>query len=538
MHLLVLVVWLATGLASAEQATHGEPTVEALIKQAIEDRYLFTEFDAAETILLDAVTACKNAGCPKETLARAWMYLGIVRENGLRRSAAALQAFDSALSTDPEVLLDLDLAGAGSEKLWALAQERARAQKPGAHDARHQAKLDEANRALRCTPRVLEALPGKRLPIVCQLPPQAERLTVHFLEFGEARWQRIALVPEVSSNELAGDARRAHALLPCSATAYAGPLRVYVEARASDGRVVESLGSKPMPLVIDVRADASVEHVLSNGKAPPSCKRQAVCPPGFPCADRGETCDVDDDCKEGLACQRPHPGERGACQQPKVPETTSPPAHWFGVHAGLDVLRLPTGRRLCSVETQNRADRDYDCYLDSKPYPDSIGAPAANGQAGTVDGGFSAGTLRALGSYSWRMTDRLGLGARAGVTFFGPPNKFMPVHVELEAHYALVTDQRAFWQPYAGLAGGLAEADAGIALDVDDQNHANGNISRQPVQAFTSAGPWFVALSLGSRLLVSDRFALQLEAQAAVFLPQKEVVLRPTLGVVMGLPGT
>lgn len=525
-----------TALADATQGEGSDRSAEVLIKEAIEEHYLFTEFDVAERMLLDALATCQEH-CRKETRARIWMYLGIVRASGLDQSDQALRAFDWALAENPSITLDLDLAGAAVQRLWTTARERKRSSHAQPKHTTREPEPGLRRGALRCTPRVLEAPPRQRLPIDCRRPAQAQRLLVRYLEFGESKWHEMELLSVEPSGSQGRDAQRMHALLPCSATAYSGPLRFYIVALGPDARVVESLGSMRSPLVLDVRDDASVTHALPNGNKPPSCKQQASCPPGFPCAALGESCEVEGDCKEGLSCQHPGPGERGTCQRPKTPVTDGPPVHWFGLHAGLDLVPLPSGRRLCSAESQSNPDSDYDCYLDSQPYPDSIGAPAANGEAGAIDGGFTAGTLRLLASYSWRATPWLALGARAGWAVLGAPDEFMPVHLEIETNYLFVEDPRAFLQPFASLSGGLAEVGAGMAVEVDDENYASGAVSKQPVRAFTSAGPWFAALGLGSRLAFGEHVAIQLDAQVSWLLPEKRFAVRPSLGVTAGLAG-
>ena len=58
------------------------------IDEAINTHYLATDFDKAEGVLAGTVKACEDK-CSPQTLARAWMYIGIVRGSGKSNIAGA-----------------------------------------------------------------------------------------------------------------------------------------------------------------------------------------------------------------------------------------------------------------------------------------------------------------------------------------------------------------------------------------------------------------------------------------------------------------
>jgi len=92
-----------------------------MIKKAVEEVYLRTEFDEAEKILTGTIEACEYK-CKQSTLARAWMYTGIVRGSGKQDQEGAYEAFVAALETDPKVELDRGLATAETQETWERAE--------------------------------------------------------------------------------------------------------------------------------------------------------------------------------------------------------------------------------------------------------------------------------------------------------------------------------------------------------------------------------------------------------------------------------
>ena len=81
----------------------------AQIEVVFQENYLATEFDAAEAGLLALIQGC-DASCARTDLARAWMYIGIVRGGGRQDAEGAKEAFEQALALNPKVELDARVA--------------------------------------------------------------------------------------------------------------------------------------------------------------------------------------------------------------------------------------------------------------------------------------------------------------------------------------------------------------------------------------------------------------------------------------------
>ncbi len=94
---------------------------QRMIDRALDEHYLQTDFDEAERILVGTVNACEDK-CSPRTLARAWMYTGIVRGTGKNDAPGALEAFRNALASDREIELDVDLAQESTREAFASAQ--------------------------------------------------------------------------------------------------------------------------------------------------------------------------------------------------------------------------------------------------------------------------------------------------------------------------------------------------------------------------------------------------------------------------------
>ncbi len=65
------------------------------IDEAINVHYLATEFDKAEAMLLGVVKAC-GKDCSPAVVAKAYMYVGLVRGCGKQNMAGAKEAFDKS----------------------------------------------------------------------------------------------------------------------------------------------------------------------------------------------------------------------------------------------------------------------------------------------------------------------------------------------------------------------------------------------------------------------------------------------------------
>jgi hypothetical protein len=120
---LVCACAVSTNLyAHSVEAEEADRAAEGEIKRAITDYYLTMEFSGAEELLLDVVKECEGE-CQSETIARAWMYVGVVRGSGREEQGPARQAFEAALATDASVVLDEALATPGTRASYEAARD-------------------------------------------------------------------------------------------------------------------------------------------------------------------------------------------------------------------------------------------------------------------------------------------------------------------------------------------------------------------------------------------------------------------------------
>lgn len=118
-------------------AAYGAPRDRAAnekIEQAINQHYLAAEFDQAESLLLGTVRACADQ-CSPGVMARAWMYVGVIRGSAGEDQKGAMGAFRKALSIDPTVTLDSTLATPATKETFSRSgstADSAAAAPPGA----------------------------------------------------------------------------------------------------------------------------------------------------------------------------------------------------------------------------------------------------------------------------------------------------------------------------------------------------------------------------------------------------------------------
>src|SRR6187399_3317305 len=110
----------------------------AQIEEVFQEHYLATEFDAAEAGLLALIQGC-DASCARGDLARAWMYIGIVRGGGRQDAEGAKEAFEQALALNPKVELDARVANPETAAFYVAAGGKA----PGVAPAKPAVKPDE-----------------------------------------------------------------------------------------------------------------------------------------------------------------------------------------------------------------------------------------------------------------------------------------------------------------------------------------------------------------------------------------------------------
>jgi hypothetical protein len=557
------------------------------IDEAINQHYLVTDFDKAEGVLLGTVQACEDK-CRPATVAKAWMYVGIVRGSGRGDQAGAKEAFSSALSIDPNVKLDEALATPDTKATFAASGGQAIAAAP-APVAADPGDEPTASGTMTCSPQISAVQTRMPIPVSCLTEEDATQMEIRYKEFGGADWKTLKMSRK-------GDEFRAE--IPCPATELAGTLQFYVRAKDAAGDTVDNYGSKSSPVQIQVQNEPTAAPAYP-GEAPPArCEGEVICPPDFPgcknesdepksgcergTSDWGASCDNSSECKEGLLCMAgscetapscavDEDCPAGVCLGGKCDiecDGASAPAgpyrkNWFGLHAAQDFAFIQ-GENVCSSEVQ--PVQSFACYdaNTGAPYPpqwitngDVIGDP----YPGTGIGfGSVVATTRVLLSYERAITPNISLGARLGYAFRGGPpsyqgRKFFPFHAEARIAYFFGGGafSRTGLRPYLHLGGGMAQVDGKQTLrevldcsEVGDEQDffrcIDGSedfpdpagLPRVDLDAWKKLGQGFVTAGLGVVFAFSDRLGVQANVNGMYMFPAAGPVVQPSLGMVFG----
>ncbi|MEI9954595.1 MAG: hypothetical protein WDO74_37905 [Pseudomonadota bacterium] len=536
------------------------------IDEAINEHYLATDFDKAEQVLTGTVTACADK-CSPPVIAKAWMYVGIVRGSGKNDQAGAKEAFQKALASDPTIKLDVQLATPETQKTFSDlggAGAVVAAATPAAADE------DAGDKGgLKCTPDVRELQTLRPIPLECTSDEEVASMEIRFKPFGSEEWKAAKM-------KKVGDAFRGE--VPCDATGSAGTLKVYVRAKDAAGESVDSFGSKAKPIDFIASENTTATPPSYPGEpAPARCVAKEECPPDFPgCAgtvkrgnkDWGQACENSTDCKAGLqcgdgtceaapSCESNSDCDSGVCSDGKcgVGEgggagSSKYKKNWFGLHFAQDIAIIG-GSDVCSVDA--RQNRGFSCFPEGteteytgQPFP------GAGISTGTV-----IATRRLLLSYDRAFTPNITLGARVGFAFSGGPpangNKFLPFHGELRLTYWFGKGAlgKKGLRPYAHLGGGVAQVDGKVKVTVADcESIVDNGVYNRCVQGDPSVkdqttgitmdvwrkmGQEFLTAGGGVVYAFTDNLGAQLNLNIMYMLPTSGAVFQPSIGVVYGL---
>jgi hypothetical protein len=556
------------------------------IDEAINEHYLATNFDKAEGVLTGTITACADK-CSPAVLAKAWMYVGIVRGSGKSDQGGAKEAFQKAFGIDPTVKLDAQLATPETQKTFSdLGGAGTAPAAAAATPATAAAPSDDAGDkgGLKCTPAVRELQTRRPIPIECSSDEEVAGMELRYKPFGEDTWKSVKMkkVGEGFQGEV-----------PCDATGSAGTLKLYVRAKDATGESVDSFGSKAKPIEFTASENSSAEPPAYPGaEAPARCVAKEECPPDFPgCAsgnkrgnkDWGVACDNSTECKEGLlcndgtceaapACEADADCESGSCVDNKcsVGGGGSVAGHsykknWLGIHFAQDIAIIG-GSDVCSVAS--RSQNGYSCYVsgttdqpfNDEPYPGS-----------GIATGMVVATRRILLSYDRALNPNITLGLRAGFAFSGGPpagkaaatatsaasngTPYLPLHLEARLAYWFgksVLSKKGL-RPYVHVGGGLAQVDAKVKVSVadctpivDDNTYSQcaagqgGTAVKSQAQPYTldawrKMGQGFITIGGGVVYAFKENFGAQLNLNVMYMLPTSGPVLQPSLGLVYGL---
>jgi hypothetical protein len=563
---LVSAALVALAAATASAAPRDAAATKK-IDEAINTHYLATDFDKAEAVLTGTINACGDK-CSPAVVAKAWMYVGIVRGSGKNDLKGAKEAFQKAVAADSKVALDdalatpetkkafLEVQGAGAAGTGGTTGSGGEAGSGGDGGKKKPPKGEDVAGAMECLPKVTEVQTRRPIPISCTTEEEAVKAELKYKEFGGESWKTVKMSKK-------GDAFQAE--IPCSATQLAGTLRFYVRAQDAAGDTVDTHGSKSKPVEIAIVPQTDQEAPAYPDKDPPArCAEQEECPPDFPgckkagggtkgwgssCAssdecqsglscvhgtcDQGQSCDIDADCPGGVKCVG------GKCEAggPSGPYKKN----WLGLHAAYD-FAIVGGDEVCSKDSQD--NKGFACF-----YPgteNQYSNVPQKGKADKIATGFSPATARVMLSFDRVLTPNVTLGARFGYAFGGGPPagknkdvKFLPFHAEVRVGYWIGQDvfAKKGIRPYLGVGGGMAQVDAKLPVTVIDcgpQGTACGTAPQQ-LDAYKKLGQSFVALHGGAMYALSQNGGFLLNLNLMYMLPTTGQVIEPSIGYVFGM---
>jgi hypothetical protein len=269
---------------------------------------------------------------------------------------------------------------------------------------------------------------------------------------------------------------------------------------------------------------AKGERAKTRGAATPStpgasstqAETPDECPPQFPgCRAkpaRSTACVSDDECDGGGSC------EDGACTATPRAETPAPYAkNWLSIAMQEDTLLMPSSSDACGGGT------GYTCFGGDGSY---YGASPLAGADDQVNGGLTLATSRVLVGYDRALGAHVTAGARLGLALGGGPQRpgaggFVPLHVEARAAYWLGADPlaRAGLRFYVVAAGGSAQVDAAVPVDVYASRQAYAGGQSQAFKAWRKAGLGFVAAGPAAMIAFTPSTGLALEARVFEMFP-------------------
>jgi hypothetical protein len=571
----IFVVLLAMPAAAAPR----DNAANKKIDEAINQHYLATDFDKAEAILTGTVNACADK-CSPGVIAKAWMYVGVVRGSGKQDQKGAKEAFEKAVAADASIKLDDALATPETKKTWESVKGAGTGPTPVEPGKKPPAPTDIAGE-MDCTPKLGEVQTRRPIPISCTTEEEAVKGELRYRPFGSERWETVKM-------NRRGDFFQAE--IPCTASMLAGTLRLYVRVQDAAGDTVDTFGTKSKPFEITITPQTDAEPPSFPDKDPPQrCAEEVECPPDFPgCKsgagargnkDWGSSCEETRECKAGLACIN------GSCETAQSCDIDADCAtgkcvdgtcqgggpsgpykkNWLGVHIGWD-LAMMGGKDVCSQASQQ--NEGYACY-----YPGTEEQYAWDpqpGRANAISTGIAPATIRVMLSFDRAITPNITLGARAGYAFNGgPPSgkdkiSFMPIHGELRGTYWLGQDPLAQkgLRPYVHIGGGLAQVDAKLPVTIVDcatdanegvPNTAPSGVGQDgsayeeckagreanrkvmSLDAYKKLGQQFVALGGGTVFALTPNSGFQLNLNLMFMLPTSGFVIQPSAGYVFGL---
>jgi hypothetical protein len=545
--LAVIVLLASLCLPRAAGAEPGDDAAKKLVKQAMSEDYLGTDFRSAEARLKQAADTCVKQGCKPGIHASVYRYLAVVYAVGLNDQRGAVEAFLNMLDLDERVKPDPDLATPEVEKAYKAALKQhetdkkresaaAAEQKKQADDQKRRteeeaSQLKEEARKKKCEidkllvliekPWTEQAI-GYPIPVFVKVPalPETQKIgkvEVEYTSTGAGDRGTLQLKPH--KDGYAG-------LIPCAAVRAQGEITYHTTVYNDCGNSVAAGGNPDEPHTVVLKEALSGQQPRLPGEVPPE-----VCADAAPAADTAASCESDDECPGSRSCVA------GKCQK-KVATGGKVAAagaialrkNRLGLFISPD-LAVVSGDAVCTVAS--REDGQYSCFLDN--------LEEYNGQPSAANGGtfstLAPGTLRLSLAYERVLGTKMTFGARAGLTLLGHPTRsddksMLPFHVEarLAYHFASSPFEHRRARPFAALGAGLADAAGRVgAVQVRDSN------GQKSLVVFQKGGSLFAGLAGGIELPVSDSGAIVAELGVRQYFPTPLTTFAPALGYLHSL---
>ena len=526
------------GLAWPVHAQSEDAEATQLADEALLSDYLAMNFDGAVSKLTKAIRLCGGDKCSGKTLARVHRDLGVVYIAGLGKAADGKAEFVAALTADPSVQLDADLATDEVKAVFAEVQASigGGGGDVGGGDAAVDAidvpgidsgvpvEVPESGDLLHVPPKEQLVLTGVPLYVEVSGGTELTKIQVRYQSPTARDWKTVQM-REVSTGY--------GVEIDCQDVGSTpGDFRYYIQGFDGNEPVAFS-GTAKVPHRVKIVNQLSGEMPTLPGEPPPTrCETEECVPgmviPGCPLPE-GELCQVDEDCEGKLVC-------RDEICSKDVP--VKPTVHWLSVAFQQDFVLFPAEQGICS------GGNDYTCFFAGNI--EYLGIPDAN-NGNEITGGFGLATQRVVLGYDYRLPFGLALGLQGGFAFGGGPesqaSKFSPLHVEARATYYL---SAGALEPYAVLAGGMAQVDSKITVSIRQTapgtpeifTGAGTDVLDIPtnVDAWRRAGRGFVALGLGARYLLGAKKKMGpfIELRGGKTFPNSTTILGARAGLSLG----
>jgi hypothetical protein len=553
--LRLLLSALVLSVAAPAAAAPKDAQAKKALKQAMEEDYLDSKFGDAETKLKDAIETCGDKGCAPAIKAKLYAALGVVY-GATKKKNEAVKAFVEALKLDKKAAPDPDYVTSEIKAMFEEAQKKV--QGGGTEPP------EDEGGALTLVP-IPEQKVNTPVPLYVSVEEEAAKqitsVVVVYLGVGSGATKELKL-------ERSGKGYRGN--VPCTAVRRKGTLKYWVVASDKGGKEVATLGAESEPLSTEIKDELDDKPPSWPGFAPPEqCKGG-----GGPVVDESGSshrqCIDDKDCPPDERCTANEclkkPKDDGGGLSGGEEEDDDRRMNWISLTFAPD-FTLVSGEDICgfrdgySGETPTESfDESYVCAKnpDSENPSRYLGQPTP-GQGNNVNFGFGVSTMRLTLGYDRVLIEGLTIGARVGYVFNGTNEEFasfIPVHAEGRVAYTFGANP---WsgqvvRPWINLAGGLAQVDTAIEVDVLEDGEAcgapepsetgsectiesqSGEIEPriQTVRAIKQAGLGFAGLGGGVSFVPVDLFAINLGVRFSVTFPVVVPVFSPEVGIAFG----